>query len=122
MLNQICWVLLKELLQIKIVQLLYLVKVIKKKLKIELLKLKFKWNLQPVNMIMIDYKKDQLEQTGGVAVIYVGAASEVELKEKKDRFEDALKSELQRAVDEGIIPGGGVGYLMAIKSLEWFKC
>jgi len=69
-----------------------------------------------------DYDGDRLQErlarlAGGVAVIYVGAASEVELKEKKDRFEDALNATIA-AVDEGIIPGGGVGYLMAIRSLD----
>lgn len=69
-----------------------------------------------------EYDNDRLQErlariAGGVAVIYVGAASEVELKEKKDRFEDALNATIA-AVDEGIIPGGGVGYLMAIKSLD----
>ena len=57
---------------------------------------------------------------GGVAVIYVGAASEVELKEKKDRVDDAL-SATRAAVEEGIIPGGGVGYIRAIKDLEKLK-
>lgn len=69
-----------------------------------------------------DYDNDKLQErlariAGGVAVIYVGAASEVELKERKDRFEDALNATIA-AIDEGIIPGGGVGYLMAIKSLD----
>lgn len=72
-----------------------------------------------------DYDGDRLQErlarlAGGVAVIYVGAASEVELKEKKDRFEDALNATIA-AVDEGIIPGGGVAYLMAIKSLDNIK-
>lgn len=72
-----------------------------------------------------DYDNDKLQErlariAGGVAVIYVGAASEVELKEKKDRFEDALNATIA-AVDEGIIPGGGVGYLMAIRSLDNVK-
>ncbi|MDD4068371.1 MAG: TCP-1/cpn60 chaperonin family protein, partial [Bacteroidales bacterium] len=57
---------------------------------------------------------------GGVAVIYVGAASEVEMKEKKDRFDDALHA-TRAAIEEGIIPGGGVGYIRAIKSLEKLK-
>ena len=57
---------------------------------------------------------------GGVAVIYVGAASEVEMKEKKDRFDDALHA-TRAAIEEGIISGGGVGYLTAIESLNKVK-
>ncbi|MGE0090686.1 MAG: chaperonin GroEL [Bacteroidales bacterium] len=72
-----------------------------------------------------DYDKEKLQErlaklAGGVAVIYVGAASEVELKEKKDRVDDAL-SATRAAVEEGIIPGGGVGYIRAIKDLEKLK-
>ncbi|OFX88209.1 MAG: chaperonin GroL [Bacteroidetes bacterium GWF2_33_16] len=72
-----------------------------------------------------DYDKEKLQErlaklSGGVAVIYVGAASEVELKEKKDRVDDAL-SATRAAVEEGIIPGGGVGYIRAIKELENMK-
>ena len=64
-----------------------------------------------------DYDKEKLQErlaklAGGVAVIYVGAASEVEMKEKKDRFEDALHA-TRAAIEEGIIPGGGVAYLRA---------
>ncbi|MCK9303715.1 MAG: chaperonin GroEL, partial [Bacteroidales bacterium] len=69
-----------------------------------------------------DYDKEKLQErlaklAGGVAVIYVGAASEVEMKEKKDRFDDALNA-TRAANEEGIIPGGGVGYIRAIKSLK----
>eukprot|EP01156_Anaeramoeba_ignava_P020978 Anaeramoba_ignava/c17793_g1_i1.p1 GENE.c17793_g1_i1~~c17793_g1_i1.p1 ORF type:complete len:357 (+),score=92.64 c17793_g1_i1:895-1965(+) len=69
-----------------------------------------------------DYDKEKLQErlaklAGGVAVIYVGAASEVEMKEKKDRVDDAL-SATRAAVEEGIIPGGGVGYIRAISVLE----
>lgn len=69
-----------------------------------------------------EYDREQLEKrlarlAGGIAVIYVGAASEVELKEKKDRVDDALHA-TQAAVEEGIIPGGGVGYIKSIKFLE----
>ncbi|MDD2191367.1 MAG: chaperonin GroEL [Bacteroidales bacterium] len=69
-----------------------------------------------------DYDREKLQErlaklAGGVAVIYVGAASEVEMKEKKDRFDDALHA-TRAAIEEGIIPGGGVGYLRAIKALE----
>lgn len=72
-----------------------------------------------------DYDKEKLQErlaklAGGVAVIYVGAASEVELKEKKDRVDDAL-SATRAAVEEGIIPGGGVAYIRAIKDLENLK-
>lgn len=72
-----------------------------------------------------DYDKEKLQErlaklAGGVAVIYVGAASEVELKEKKDRVDDAL-SATRAAVEEGIIPGGGVGYIRAIEVLEGMK-
>ncbi len=69
-----------------------------------------------------DYDKEKLQErlaklAGGVAVIYVGAASEVEMKEKKDRTEDAL-SATRAAVEEGIIPGGGVAYIRALVALE----
>jgi chaperonin GroEL len=72
-----------------------------------------------------DYDKEKLQErlaklAGGVAVIYVGAASEVELKEKKDRVDDAL-SATRAAVEEGIIPGGGVAYIRAIEELEGLK-
>ncbi|MEZ5070183.1 MAG: chaperonin GroEL [Bacteroidales bacterium] len=72
-----------------------------------------------------DYDKEKLQErlaklAGGVAVIYVGAASEVEMKAKKDLFDDAL-SATRAAVEEGIIPGGGVAYLRALDSLEKFK-
>ena len=72
-----------------------------------------------------DYDKEKLQErlaklAGGVAVIYVGAASEVELKEKKDRFEDALNA-TRAAIEEGIIAGGGVAYLRAIKDIEKMK-
>jgi chaperonin GroEL len=69
-----------------------------------------------------EYDKEQLEKrlarlAGGIAVIYVGAASEMEMKEKKDRFDDALHA-TQAAVEEGIIPGGGVGYIRAINDVS----
>ena len=57
---------------------------------------------------------------GGVAVLYVGAASEVEMKEKKDRVDDAL-SATRAAIEEGIVPGGGVAYIRAIESLASLK-
>ena len=69
-----------------------------------------------------DYDKEKLQErlaklAGGVAVIYVGAASEVEMKEKKDRVDDAL-SATRAAVEEGIVPGGGVAYLRAVEALD----
>jgi chaperonin GroEL len=69
-----------------------------------------------------DYDKEKLQErlaklSGGVAVLYVGAASEVEMKEKKDRVDDALHA-TRAAVEEGIVPGGGVAYVRAIQSLE----
>ncbi|WP_372949126.1 chaperonin GroEL [Mariniphaga sp.] len=72
-----------------------------------------------------DYDREKLQErlaklAGGVAVIYVGAASEVEMKEKKDRVDDAL-SATRAAVEEGIVPGGGVAYLRAIPALEELK-
>jgi chaperonin GroEL len=72
-----------------------------------------------------DYDREKLQErlaklAGGVAVIYVGAASEVEMKSRKDMFDDAL-SATRAAVEEGIIPGGGVAYLRAIEKLEKFE-
>jgi chaperonin GroEL len=72
-----------------------------------------------------DYDKEKLQErlaklAGGVAVLYVGAASEVEMKEKKDRVDDAL-SATRAAVEEGIVPGGGVAYIRAIEALEDLK-
>ncbi|MBQ6725452.1 MAG: chaperonin GroEL [Bacteroidales bacterium] len=72
-----------------------------------------------------DYDREKLQErlaklAGGVAVIYVGAASEVEMKEKKDRFDDALHA-TRAAVEEGIIPGGGTAYIRAIAKLADIK-
>jgi chaperonin GroEL len=72
-----------------------------------------------------DYDKEKLQErlaklAGGVAVLYIGAASEMEMKEKKDRVDDAL-SATRAAIEEGIIPGGGVAYLRAIKALDKLK-
>jgi len=72
-----------------------------------------------------DYDKEKLQErlaklAGGVAVIYVGAASEVEMKERKDRFDDALNA-TRAAIEEGIIPGGGVAYIRAIEALADLK-
>ena len=72
-----------------------------------------------------DYDREKLQErlaklAGGVAVIYVGAASEVEMKEKKDRYDDALHA-TRAAIEEGIIPGGGVAYIRSINSLKGLK-
>jgi len=72
-----------------------------------------------------DYDKEKLQErlaklAGGVAVLYVGAATEVEMKEKKDRVDDALAA-TRAAVEEGIVPGGGVALIRCISSLENLK-
>jgi chaperonin GroEL len=72
-----------------------------------------------------DYDREKLQErlaklSGGVAVLYVGAATEVEMKEKKDRVDDALHA-TRAAVEEGIVPGGGVAYVRAIASIENLK-
>ena len=72
-----------------------------------------------------DYDKEKLQErlakmAGGVAVLYVGAPSEVEMKEKKDRVDDALHA-TRAAIEEGTVPGGGVAYIRAIESLEGLK-
>ena len=72
-----------------------------------------------------DYDKEKLQErlaklAGGVAVLYVGAPSEVEMKEKKDRVDDALHA-TRAAIEEGTVPGGGVAYLRAIPALEGLK-
>lgn len=69
-----------------------------------------------------DYDREKLQErlaklAGGVAVLYIGAATEMEMKEKKDRVDDALHA-TRAAVEEGIVPGGGVAYIRAIESLE----
>ena len=72
-----------------------------------------------------DYDREKLQErlaklAGGVAVLYVGAATEVEMKEKKDRVDDAL-SATRAAVEEGIVPGGGIAYIRAIEALTNLK-
>jgi chaperonin GroEL len=72
-----------------------------------------------------DYDKEKLQErlaklAGGVAVLYVGAATEVEMKEKKDRVDDALHA-TRAAVEEGIVPGGGIAFIRAIESLAKTK-
>ena len=72
-----------------------------------------------------DYDKEKLQErlaklSGGVAVLYVGAASEVEMKEQKDRVDDALRA-TRAAIEEGIVAGGGVAYIRALEALEGLK-
>jgi chaperonin GroEL len=72
-----------------------------------------------------DYDKEKLQErlaklSGGVAVLYIGAASEVEMKEKKDRVDDSLHA-TRAAIEEGIVPGGGVAYIRSIAALEDLK-
>ena len=72
-----------------------------------------------------DYDREKLQErlaklAGGVAVLYIGAATEVEMKEKKDRVNDALNA-TRAAVEEGIIPGGGVAFIRAIAAIEKLK-
>ena len=78
-----------------------------------------------IDLTSSDYDKEKLQErlaklSGGVAVLYIGAASEMEMKEKKDRVDDAL-SATRAAIEEGIIPGGGVAYLRTLKDLEKLK-
>ena len=78
-----------------------------------------------INNTTSDYDKEKLQErlarlAGGVAVLYIGAASEMEMKEKKDRVDDAL-SATRAAVEEGIVSGGGVAYIRAISSLSKVK-
>jgi chaperonin GroEL len=80
---------------------------------------------QQIESVTSEYDKEKLQErlaklSGGVAVLYIGAASEVEMKEKKDRVDDAL-SATRAAIEEGIVPGGGVAYIRAIKALEKLK-
>jgi chaperonin GroEL len=72
-----------------------------------------------------DYDKEKLQErlaklAGGVAVLYIGASSEVEMKEKKDRVDDSLHA-TRAAIEEGIVPGGGVAYIRAISALDGLK-
>ena len=75
-----------------------------------------------IKIVTVDYEKEFLQErlaklSGGVAVIKIGASTEVEMKEKKARIEDALHA-TRAAVEEGIVPGGGVAYLRAVSSLK----
>jgi chaperonin GroEL len=72
-----------------------------------------------------DFEKEKLQDrlaklTGGVAILYIGAASEVEMKEKKDRVDDALHA-TRAAIEEGIVPGGGVALIMTLEALSTLK-
>ena len=78
-----------------------------------------------IDVATSEYDKEKLKErlgklAGGVAVLYVGATTEVEMKEKKDRVEDALNA-TRAAVEEGYLPGGGVAYIRAISALENLK-
>jgi len=80
---------------------------------------------QQISTTTSDYDKEKLQErlaklSGGVAVLYIGAASEVEMKEKKDRVDDSLHA-TRAAIEEGIVPGGGVAYIRAIAALEKLK-
>lgn len=86
---------------------------------------KIEWIKKEVEIEDSDFYKDKLQKryarlAGGIAVIYVGAISEVEMKEKKDRFDDALHATFA-AVEEGIVPGGGVAYIRCIPELDKLK-
>jgi chaperonin GroEL len=80
---------------------------------------------QQMSTTTSDYDKEKLQErlaklSGGVAVLYIGAASEVEMKNKKDRVDDSLHA-TRAAIEEGIVPGGGVAYIRAAASLEKLK-
>ncbi|MCU0473949.1 MAG: chaperonin GroEL [Bacteroidales bacterium] len=80
---------------------------------------------QQMSTTTSDYDKEKLQErlaklAGGVAVLYIGAASEVEMKNKKDRVDDSLHA-TRAAIEEGIVPGGGVAYIRAIAALEGLK-
>ena len=81
---------------------------------------------QQIESTTSDYDKEKLQErlaklAGGVAVLHVGAPTEVEMKEKKDRVDDALHA-TRAAVEEGIVPGGGVAFVRAMKALNSIKC
>ena len=80
---------------------------------------------QQMSTTTSSYDKEKLQErlaklSGGVAVLYIGAASEVEMKEKKDRVDDSLHA-TRAAIEEGIVPGGGVAYIRATAALDNFK-
>jgi len=91
----------------------------------ELIKARVAQIRQQMTTTTSDYDKEKLQErlaklAGGVAVLYIGAASEVEMKEKKDRVDDSLHA-TRAAIEEGIVPGGGVAYIRAIAALEGLK-
>jgi chaperonin GroEL len=91
----------------------------------ELIKARVGQIKQQMTTTTSDYDKEKLQErlaklAGGVAVLYIGAASEVEMKSKKDRVDDSLHA-TRAAIEEGIVPGGGVAYIRAISALEGLK-
>jgi chaperonin GroEL len=91
----------------------------------ELIKARVGQIRQQMTTTTSDYDKEKLQErlaklAGGVAVLYIGAASEVEMKEKKDRVDDSLHA-TRAAIEEGIVPGGGVAYIRAIAALNGLK-
>ncbi len=107
----------KELLLIKTTLLLLAVKVKKKISNARVNQIKAQ-----IETTTSDYDKEKLQErlaklSGGVAVLYIGAATEVEMKEKKDRVDDALHA-TRAAVEEGIVPGGGVAFIRAVEALD----
>ena len=93
--------------------------------KKKILKLRINQIKAQIETTTSDYDKEKLQErlaklSGGVAVLYVGAATEVEMKEKKDRVDDALHA-TRAAVEEGIVAGGGVALIRAIDALDKIK-
>jgi len=91
----------------------------------EMIKARISQIRQQMTTTTSDYDKEKLQErlaklSGGVAVLYIGAASEVEMKEKKDRVDDSLHA-TRAAIEEGIVPGGGVAYIRAVSALEGYK-
>jgi chaperonin GroEL len=91
----------------------------------EMIKARIAQIKQQMTTTTSDYDKEKLQErlaklAGGVAVLYIGASSEVEMKEKKDRVDDSLHA-TRAAIEEGIVPGGGVAYIRAIHALEGLK-
>jgi chaperonin GroEL len=91
----------------------------------EMIKARIAQIKQQMSTTTSDYDKEKLQErlaklAGGVAVLYIGAASEVEMKEKKDRVDDSLHA-TRAAIEEGIVPGGGVAYVRAIAALKNLK-
>ena len=91
----------------------------------EMIKARIAQIKQQMTTTTSDYDKEKLQErlaklAGGVAVLYIGASSEVEMKEKKDRVDDSLHA-TRAAIEEGIVPGGGVAYIRAISALEGLK-